>query len=186
MEVSPNATTAGATFIDVVVPNGQNRANYYVQGVEGAVGTVVLTASAQGFTDGTASITVVAPALDILSLSLSQSAAGADDPFLVRMGVPNAQQTGLSIEQAVRAGGTTLTATVTSTDVGVGGLTTSGQATVASVTVDIAPLSARSPGTVLAGGVAFDPVAAGTTTIEAAIPGVITTSNGVRIVTVNP
>jgi hypothetical protein len=39
---------------------------------------------------------------------------------------------------------------------------------------------------VLAGGVAIDPLAAGSTVVSATIPGFITTTNGSRSVTITP
>jgi len=51
-------------------------------------------------------------------------------------------------------------------------------------TVLIAPGSSNSPTTLGAGGVAFDPLSAGDTTVTAAIPGATTTAAGVVHVTV--
>ncbi len=48
--LSRNATSAGAAFVDVPVANGNTDATYYIHGVEGARGTVTLTATAPGFT----------------------------------------------------------------------------------------------------------------------------------------
>ena len=52
--VSPDATTPGTASIDVVVPNGSGSFSYYVQGVEQQANTVQITATAPGFTTGTA------------------------------------------------------------------------------------------------------------------------------------
>src|SRR5262249_22383716 len=61
--VAPNTTTAGAASIDVAVANGVTSLSFVVQGVETAPtpATVVITASAAGFTNGTTAVTVVQP-----------------------------------------------------------------------------------------------------------------------------
>ncbi len=48
--VSRNATTVGTASVDIPVANGSTDATYYIHGVEGARGTVTLTATATGFT----------------------------------------------------------------------------------------------------------------------------------------
>ena len=48
--VSPNATTVGTASVDIPVANGSTDATYYIHGIEGARGTVTLTATASGFT----------------------------------------------------------------------------------------------------------------------------------------
>ena len=72
--VSPNATTPGTAFIDVPVADLNSGANYYLQGVEGATGTVTITASAPGFTSGTGSPilkkTIALARLDVVHAAL--------------------------------------------------------------------------------------------------------------------
>lgn len=85
----------------------------------------------------------------------------------------------------VRAGGLALTTTVTSSNATAGQLVTT--ATVdQGVTVQIPSRENRSANTVATGGVAFDPLASGDTTVSATIPGFITTTNGLQDVTVGP
>jgi hypothetical protein len=183
--VSPNATTAGSPFIDILVPQGSSSFSYYVHGLEGVTGTSTLTASAPQFTNGTVIDTIKAPALDIIFLSSTTTANAANIQFVVRLGVPNDPQTGMAAEQPLRAGGTAVTATVTSSAPAVGTLVTQA-VTGGSVTVGVATGAARSPGTVAAGGVAFDPLTAGTTTVRATIPGFIALPTATVAVTVNP
>ncbi len=87
--------------------------------------------------------------------------------------------------QSIRIGGAAATVTVTSSTPAVGQLETT-LTTGDSVTVTI-PIGANSSAsTVAAGGVAFDPLVQGSTTIEATIPDFITTNDGTRNVTVGP
>jgi hypothetical protein len=183
--VAPNATTPGSASIDVPVPQGNSSFSYYVQGVEGATGTVTVRATASGYTDGSATVTVMQPALDVIGLTTATTTQAADDPFLVRIGIPNATNQFMSVEQAVRAGGATLTATVTSGTPGVGQLVTTAL-TGATVTVPIGPGQSRSPATVATGGVAFDALTAGTTTVRGTIPAFIVLPTAAVIVTVSP
>ena len=88
--VSPDAATPGTASIDVVVPNGNSSFGYYVQGVELQTGTVQLTASAPGFTNGTATGTVQQPAFEIQGLTLSTTTFAPDNPFYVQVGLPYA------------------------------------------------------------------------------------------------
>ncbi len=172
--VSPDATTPGTAFIDVAVPNGQNRAFYYVQALEGITGNAVVSATAPGFTDGTSDIEVVEPATQIAALNTAPTALDGEDPFIVYVGTPNPDLVTLTQTQAVRAGGDTLTVTLTSSEDAVGILRTATD-TATSVTVPIAPGSINSPSSVASGGVALFPVGAGSTTIAASIPGFLAT-----------
>ncbi len=84
----------------------------------------------------------------------------------------------------MRAGGSTLTVTISSSNVGAGVVYTSG-ASGGSVTVQILPGQFNSPTSVAAGGVAFDPVGTGSSTVTSSIPGFITQPSGTLTVTVN-
>jgi len=131
---------------------------------------------------------VVQPAVEILGLATSISATAGNDAFLVRLGVPNTPVTPtfMSDEQAIRAGGTAVTATLASDQPTFGQLVTSAQ-TGGTVTVGIAVGQSRSPNTVANGGVEFDPLAAGTTRVSVTVPGfIITLPNALVTVTVTP
>ncbi len=182
--VSPNGSTAGSEFIDVFVPDGQNYAYFVPQGVEGAPtpSSVTFTASSPGFIDGTGTVDVVQPALRITSLNANTTTLSVNDPFTVDVGIPTANNSDVSV-QRVRSGGNTLRASIESTLPTVGQLVTS-TATGSPVTVDIQPGQYRSPTTVEAGGVAFDPLEGGNTTVVASISGFITTPPGSVDITV--
>jgi len=172
--VSPDETTPGTASITVPVADGSTRFDYYVQGVEGQTGTTSVTVTATGFTNGTATKDVVQPALRLYSLYTTMTTDQSDDPFSVRVGIPDATQTSIEDYQEVRAGApSSYTATVTSSDAGVGQLVTS-TLSGGSVTVQIVVGDYYSPGSVADGGVAFDPIAVGTTTVTATIPGFVT------------
>ncbi|MHB1192657.1 MAG: Ig-like domain-containing protein [Longimicrobiales bacterium] len=181
LKLSPDAITAGTDSISIVVPNGTQYVYYYVQGVEGTTGTATITASAPGFTDGSATWTVESAKFDISGLLTTTTAAAADDLFQVRVGISS----GSSVTaQSIRAGGTALTATLTSSAPTVGQLKAGAQVG-ASVTVTIPVGSSGSPNTFESGAV-FDPLTAGSTTVAAAIPGLVALANATRVVTVNP
>ena len=180
--VSPNATTVGSAFIDVPVANGSIDASYFVQGVTNARGTAAVTVSAPGFTPTQGNVNVVAPALQIQSLSATIAATAASDVFQVTVGVADSFNNTVSQPQAVAAG-SSLVATVTNSAAGVAQLVTaSGGAQSRSVT--IAAGASSSPSTVAAGGIEFDPLAPGTTTVVATIPGVVSTAAASVTVTV--
>lgn len=183
--LSPNASTAGSASIEISVSAGTAGFSYWVQGVEAATGQVPVTASATGFLDGGTTHVVDESGLDIIFLSTSTTTLSADDPFQIRTGLPNAGRTALSIELALRAGGPGGAVTVTSSNPSVGRLVTLEEAGTP-VAIGIPAGQSRSPATVAGGGVAFDPLTAGTTVVEASIPGVVTmTDTGSREVTVS-
>jgi len=176
MRIAPDASTAGAPSIDVVVADGVTFVPFYVQGMDGATGTVTVTLTAPGFTDGQ-------PGVIISGLGTSKTVADADDAFWATIGIPSGN--GVS-PQAVRFGATTLTVTMSSSDVSVGVVKTlSVPNGSGSVTVQILPGQLNSPTSVAAGGVAFDPLGTGTSTVSASIPGYITQPNGTVTVIVN-
>jgi hypothetical protein len=177
--VAPNASTPGAVFIDVQVNNGSIDASYYVQALEGVSGTVTLTASAPGFTNASATVTVLPAWVRIQNLATSMSASAANDAFTVQVGYITTSFG----QQAIRAGGAPLAVTVNSSNATVGTLVTSG-GTANPATVLIQPGQHSSASTVASGGIAFDPLAGGTTTVSAAASGLSSVA-GVNV-TVTP
>ena len=138
--------------------------------------TVTVTATATGFSPGTGTVTLVQPALRIEALPASIGATANQVPFYVRVGTSNASDTDLSAFQAVRAG-LTLTVTVTNSNQSAAQLVTlDGGAQTRTVT--ITTNQSNSPTSVASGGVAFDPLQSGTTTVSASIPGFISTLAG--------
>jgi hypothetical protein len=182
--LSPNGSTEGAPSLQLSIPDGTSTFTYWVQGVEGTTGQVSVTGSAPGFVDGVIAHSVVTAALDIIFLGTSPTTLSPDDPFQVRLGLPNGQNTTMVLELQLRAGGPGATATITSSNPSVGRLVTTA-VTGGAVTVPIAPAAARSPGTVATGGVAFDPLTAGSTVVEATIPGFLTLPTGRPLVNVS-
>ena len=182
LRISTNATTEGTEFVDVGLAAGSTDVTYYVHGMEGVTGTATITASATGFDNETGTANVVAPGLQIEGLLSSVLATAASDPFIVRVGIPNQFGTSLGVVQQVRAG-QTLTATVTNTNGAAAQLLTlAGGAQSRSVSI---PGGAnQSAATIAAGGIAFDPLAVGSTTVAAAIPGFTRTAAGSVLVQV--
>ncbi len=172
--LSPDSSTPGSTTIQVFVSDGSRYGNYYVQGVEDATGSVSITASAPGFTDGTGSVDIVQPALRIYGLNTSTSTLSDDDPFYIQVGVPNNDSSNLYQVQQARAGGGGLSTTVSNSNAAVGQLASSG-GTSQSVALSIAEGSNRTPTSVADGGVAFDPLGTGSTDVAATISGFIAT-----------
>ena len=88
--VSPNTTTAGTPFVDIPVANGSIDASFVIQGVEGAQGTVTLTATAPGFTQAQGTATVGDVGLQLSGLSTAPTTLSPNDEFSVNIGVLNA------------------------------------------------------------------------------------------------
>lgn len=168
--VAPTSTTAGGPSCDVFVANGSTTVTFYVSGMENATGTSLITVSVPGFISASHTATIATPALDLFGLASTFDATAPDDPFQVRVGLPAGGNTSVSPAQVVRAGSPGLMATITLTNVAAGQLVTT-PATNDTVTVSIAAGASLSPATVAAGGVAFDPLAPGTTLAAVTIPG---------------
>ncbi|MBK9067875.1 MAG: hypothetical protein IPL76_13530 [Gemmatimonadetes bacterium] len=190
LKLAPNATTPGSASIQVPLLNGQTSFSYFAQGMEGisSATTVTITAVASGFTNGTIGMTVDQPGVEVQGLGGPYTGGGADVNFYAQVGMPNAQGSGLIRAQSVRAGAAApLTASFTSTLPAAGTLVdSSGVGTLRTAQVSNAGGIYYTPtGGPGQGGVAFRPVAPGSTTISVAIPGYLTmTTNGVRVVTV--
>jgi len=182
--VSPNLTTPGTPFIDVPIANLSTTALYYLQGVEGATGTVTITASAPQFVSGTGTLTIIQPALRIEGLPTSIDDTASNAAFFVRSGIPDASGAFLQQFQSVRAGSSVLVTLQLNqsppTPLVAQLVTTSGAAQ--SRTVTIAATQSNSPTSVAGGGVEFDPLQAGTTTVTASATNfIIIPAAGVRV-----
>ncbi len=167
--VSPNTTTAGSSFIDLFIPDGDTYKDFYLQGINGVTGGVTITATCTGFSDGTMDVTVVEPVLDIYNIDTSPSASADDDPFQVQIGLQNAGGTNIQEWQNVSPAAP-IQVLITSSNTGAGELKTAAEQG-ASVAVEIPENTYRSAASVVQGGVAFDPVAQGTTLIHATSSG---------------
>ncbi|MGD2046094.1 MAG: hypothetical protein PVH96_07720 [Gemmatimonadota bacterium] len=178
--VSPNDTTPGTAFIDVDVPDGTASFNYYVQGVEATTGTPAVTVTAPGFNSGQATMTVLQPGIILSGVNTSVTSLSPDDDFYASIGYPSGSTVSA---QNIRAGGSPLTVTLSTSDGGVVRITdgvNSGDTLTATIPVGLY----YSPTTVVGGGVAAEPVAAGTATITATAPGFITQPAGSQDVAV--
>lgn len=180
--LAPDAVTPGTTSIDLVIPNGVTSFGFFVQGVENSTGDATITAVANGFLNGTTTVTVVQPAISLFSLPSSISAGAANDNFYAGIGIPSG--TTVSV-QDVRAGGTAVTVTATSSNTAAAQLVTQSTSG-ASVTAQIVPGVYYTPLSFGSDGFALDPIAQGVTTIAVTAPGVITQSAGSQDVTVGP
>jgi hypothetical protein len=188
VRVSPNATTAGTASITVNVPNNTTAIPYFVQGIEGTSGSATITITTPGFPTGTHTVTVVAAGIELHGLPTTTTTLSANDvDVYAQVGVPNGPGTAISVVQAVRAGAPAFVFTLNNSNAAVAQLysdepVTTGQ----SVTKPIKnPLYYND--NVLGStsyGLAFDPLAAGSTTVTVVgPPGVNTMSvNGVRTV----
>lgn len=169
VRVAPDSTTPGQAFINVPLPPTQTRFNFVVQGLEQARGAVTLTASAAGFQNGTITINVVQPGVQLGGLSTKLAALAADENFVVRLGLPAAGNTRVANFQQARVGGNGFQATITTSDSEVGALVPGNGS---QVNVGIAAGQDSSD----VDAVAFRPLSVGTTTVAVSIPQFIATT----------
>ena len=167
--ISVNAATPGTSFIDIPIADGSTYADFYVQGVLNATGDATVTATQALFTSGNVSIKVVQPVFVLSGLADSTTSLSANDPFYAYAYILNAAGTAVQTTQEVSAVGA-LAVTFTSSDGGVGQIAKTGT-TAASVTITMAVGAIYTPTSVAAGGVAFDPMAGGSTTVSVSAPG---------------
>jgi hypothetical protein len=186
LRVAPNATTAGAEFIDVPLANGATTTTFYVQGLAGAPlpATATITATATGFTENVSTVTIVQPGIMLSGVPAATTASSTNSVFRVFLGIRNGTGSTLLDFQAVRAGGSPVTVTVGNSDASVAQLAAPGSVG-QSVTATLAPGEDSTPGSA-ASGLAFDPLAAGSTTVSATAPGFAATTAATATVQVNP
>lgn len=182
--LSPGASTAGTGVIDVFVGGGSGGTGFYISGMEGRTGTATITASATGYDAAANTVEVAPPAVVILFLQAAQSATGANDPFVAAVGALNVSGTHIYTEQVVRAGGTPITIDIANSDATVAQLVTAG-GTAQVVSVTIAVGQRRSPATLGGGGIEFDPLAPGQTSVVASGAGLVQVPASTHTVTVN-
>ena len=186
MLVAPDNVTPGTDSIHIFVANGQTFVPFYVIGVDSQVGSPIVTASANGFTDGTTAVPVVQPIIDVYGLNTTPVAAGADNPFYAPVGVPYTSTSYIYQAESRAAGAAPLTVTFTSSAPTVGTLVTNAL-TAGVVSAVVGPTFYYTPLTVASGGAAFRPLTAGATTVSASIPGFLQTANAAgQTVTVSP
>lgn len=183
--VAPDDASTGGPTAANFVPNGSTDARFVIQGLENVTGAVTVTASAPGFTDANHVVDVAAPFFRIQGFPSTIDAPDPADNFYVQLGRLNAAGTGWGATEALRIGGPGATATFTLDDPLVGELVTQ---TASGQIVDLTMVGGQSgtPSQFFAGGVAFLPLAAGTTDVTVAVPGFSGLAGGVDQVTVDP
>jgi hypothetical protein len=181
--IAPDAATAGAAFQDVFVPDGQTRAYFTLQAIDGTTGSVQVSANCPGFTGTSDFVDVVQPGLEIEYLGAAAGVSDPDDPFRVRIGVPDNNGSSVQYRQERRAGAEPLTVQLASSNAAVGELVTLA-ATGPTVELSIGSGQEESPNTVTGGGVAFRPIGGGSTLVSAVIGGFFATGDATREVQV--
>ena len=176
--IAPNGSTAGSSFLDVFVPDGSSSAPYVVQGVLGSTGTIQVSASAPGFSTGVGEVSIVQAGVTFSGLA-SSSAAGVNDAFSIRTGVPNASGTGLLSFQGMSAANVIQPGLTISSSDGAVGRMTKGLLTGASIVY--VPVAGEFQISAV-----FNALTPGTTTVAVSIPGFLTTTSGSLVVTVVP
>jgi hypothetical protein len=163
--LATGATATGQTSITIPVAAGQTFAAFYIQGV--ATGGATITATANGFAMGSATLEVVPAGLKLEGLTTSIDATAANDPFVVTVGPMNAFGTDLQFAQPVRAG-SSITVNVANSNASAAQLLKGAPAAGAQQwQVTIGANQSSSPGSAAANGVEFDPIASGATTVTA-------------------
>ncbi|HEU4569631.1 MAG TPA: Ig-like domain-containing protein [Gemmatimonadales bacterium] len=186
VKVAPDALTPGTDSIVIPLANGFTSGSFYIQGMEGQTGSPTIQVSAAGFSDGSAGVTVVLPAIELGNAPANIAAGAADQAFWAQVGVPNGTTTAMNEYQNLRAGGVgPVTVTFTNATGGVAQLVTTAL-TGDTVTAQIPVGSYYTPTSVATGGVAFDPLATGTTTLTAAAAGFLALPAATKVVNVTP
>ena len=187
--VSADGTSAGTASITVPVPNGQTFVPYYVLGVENTTGLPGITLAAQGFGEAGHEVSVVSPGVELHQLDATMSTlSGEDKDLYVQVGIPNADGTALSQVQVVRPG-SGMVFTLSNTNGTVGRLRSDEPAATGQVVTKPINPGAYFTFPVAEGtswGLAFEPLANGSTTVSVSgPPGVQTmSSTGIRQVIV--
>jgi len=117
--VSTSGAIAGGASIDVAIGSGATTSNgFWVQGIDGALGTCELEASAPAYSAGLGQLDVVRAALRLTNLPTSIVFNAANDPFNVEVGVPDDTLSTLASPQQVRAGSAGITVIVANGNAG--------------------------------------------------------------------
>ncbi len=164
--VSPDATTPGASSVDIFVPDSTDEISVNVQAVHGTIGTALVTVSAPGFAGDVGSIEVVPAGLSISALATPLT-VGVHDVFVVRTGAVDVTSTALESHQGMSASNLPpLQLTISSSNTGAALLAfaddTSGTLVLPMTAGEFQPNPT------------FLAVGSGTTTIDATIPGFTT------------
>ena len=167
--LAADATTPGVAFIDLFIADGQTIKDFYIQGINGVTGTVNVTATQALFTTGTTAIEVVQSVAQVVGLPASIAAGSANSAFYVQTGILNATGNAVQVWQPVSPAGP-IQVLLTSSNAAVAQLVTN-VASGAQVTVGVPINQYYSPTTRVGGGVEFDPLAIGNTTVSTSVTG---------------
>ncbi|MGB2714371.1 MAG: hypothetical protein WBC51_09350, partial [Vicinamibacterales bacterium] len=179
--LSTDGTGAGSEAIDLPVDPGQSTVNFFIEGVTGASGTVTVTASAPGFGDASGTVEVVQPHVIVLNLPATTTTLSPNAPFQVGLGLQHPLFAGFFVWQAAR---TDIPVTLTSSMPAVAQLRTlAGVAQTRTITVPANEAFSRPD--VTSGGIEFEPLGTGTTTVSASSTGFDNSVGGSVTVTVS-
>jgi hypothetical protein len=175
--IAPNATTAGSPSIDVTVAAGQTSFSYVLQSLAGT-GTVQVIASAPGYVNGAGDVTLVPSGFIINSpggtLSTSQVAANTSIQLCATSLNPATLAYDGFQSRLLRFGIAPVSVAVTSSNTTVGVVVNSPQSQTGNSFCT----------NTSTGGMQFDPLAAGTTTLTLVTPSGFTTPSNFQSVAV--
>ena len=182
--LAPNATTAGQQTITIPVADQVQDVGFFVQGADTVTATTtsLVTVSAPGFTDGTATMTVMQAGIQLVGLPSSTTNLSLSSPVYAYIGLPSGNGVG-NLNRRVGAG--PLTVTFTTPAGGVGELLKAGTTAGTTQTAQIVEGAYSTPLDTNSGGVAFRPLSTGTTTVSVSAPGVVATPNATGTVVVS-
>ncbi|MCC7004043.1 MAG: hypothetical protein IT357_17955, partial [Gemmatimonadaceae bacterium] len=180
--IAPNTTTLGSAQIGIPMNANSFSTPFVVMALEGATGTVSVSATIPGYRDTTFTFTVVQGAVTLTGPSATRTVAQGDEAFQAQVGVPSGNSV---IPQFVRFGApASLTVTLASSAPSIGTLVVGGVAgSPSTVSIAIGESTSTFNAATRAN---FRPLSAGNTTITATVPGFQQQGNAIRTVTVSP
>jgi len=172
--VSSSGSAVGGSSATVTIPTTGSASNpFWVQALEGVIGSCSLKASANFYPDGSGSADIVTPAIRISNLATSIAATAANDPFNVDIGLPAADLSDVATVQQVRAGSSGFTITLANVAPTVAQLTSSTPPSPAQTVTVVIPAQSS---TTTDPNLQFDPLAAGGTSVTASNPNATATT----------
>jgi len=177
--VSSSGTAVGGSSVAVTVGTSSNVSDYFwIQALE--KGVCQLQLDAPGYVTAFDYVDLVTPAIALYSLPTSIYYTASNAPFSVIIGIPTADNSGLAAVQQVRPGGSTFTISVHNSNSAAAQLVSPLPPSPAqTVTIGISPGSFLSDS-----GLQFDPLAVGTTTVNASASTVQSTTAATGTVSV--
>jgi hypothetical protein len=181
----------GAAAIDVAVANGSTGFLFYTVGSDWTDGvsssaTVTVTATASGFLSDGETIAYVRPAVEIFNMVSSIAAGSINRDFNVRIGIPNQGGVTIGAPQWRRPGAAALQVTVTNSNAAVAELDQNGGLNGAQVQTAFIVAGQSTTPLNAAGGLEFDPIAAGSTRLMPTIPNFTTVPATGFVITITP